>query len=473
MKFSRIFLALLVAAGLAAPVRAQTPISGFPAAGAITGSELVPIVQDGINRRTTISNMVTALGGTSYACGVAKTWVRALVSGVPTCVQPAIGDISGVYPFASGGTGSGVNATASGFSASNQALWLVGTLTASGAAPYALTSVTDTATGSTAVPALAAHWIAHNINNGAGEGSRFSLMPILTKNVAVPGTNAAKKFYTPFFAIHFANAGDGGSSSGPTYYGSYYGMASLLEMRAGATYLKSAQGAEFDISLQTGSSAQYKSAMLIASANSDAVKGSTYEAMLSFGRDATTTATWDRGIDFNWPLGLFPFSSSATLIGSSASGSVAYGVDLSNLTIATSAFKSTGFNVNGSGAATVASLASTGAVSAASGSFSGAATAARLQATASVPTQSNCGTSPSVDAGSSGNGGKFTIGSAATACTLTFASAFPTNAYCTVTPAAQPAAVANIPYVSAQSHTAFTVSGATASTAYFYTCVGN
>ena len=51
--------------------------------------------------------------------------------------------------------------------------------------------------------------------------------------------------------------------------------------------------------------------------------------------------------------------------------------------------------------------------------------------------------------------------------------AFANNAYCTVTPAAQPAAVANIPYISAQSKTAFTISGGTASASYYYTCGGN
>ena len=40
-------------------------------------------------------------------------------------------------------------------------------------------------------------------------------------------------------------------------------------------------------------------------------------------------------------------------------------------------------------------------------------------------------------------------------------------------PAAQPAAVANIPYISAQSKTAFTISGGTASASYYYTCGGN
>ena len=105
--------------------------------------------------------------------------------------------------------------------------------------------------------------------------------------------------------------------------------------------------------------------------------------------------------------------------------------------------------------------------------FDGGITAPVLYSTAAAPTASSCGTSPVVDTGSSNNAGKVTFGSATTACTLTFASAFANNAYCTVTPAAQPAAVANIPYISAQSKTAFTISGGTASASYYYTCGGN
>jgi hypothetical protein len=96
-----------------------------------------------------------------------------------------------------------------------------------------------------------------------------------------------------------------------------------------------------------------------------------------------------------------------------------------------------------------------------------------LTSAASNPTLSSCGGSPAIDSGSSSNSGKITFGSATTACTLTFASAFANNAFCTVTPGAQPAAVANIPYISAQSKTAFTISGGTASAVYYYNCGGN
>lgn len=402
--------------------------------------------------------------------------------------------------------GTGGNATATTFSAANQALWLVGNYTGSGTGPFAEISVTDTAnSGGSNFPNTALR-IDHNINSGAGAGNRNTLLPILTKNVAIAGSDGTKKFYTPFFSQMYAYAGDGGSPGTPL--GSYYGMSSILQLLSGATYVSSAAGGEIDVSVATGASVDLKVGLLLASVNNDAVKGTSYDGFLAFGADATTTAKWTYGITFGWPKGPWAFDTSSTLIGSVASTTsrvANYGVDLSGVTFSTAAYKSTGFLVDGSGATTVASLSS-GAVSGTTGIFSGAvsgttgtfsstvsgvagtfsgtvtganlttagnATALHYYSTISVPTASACGTSPAVDAGSSAHAGKITFGSATTACTLTFASAFANNAYCTVTPGAQPAAVANIPYISAQSKTAFTISGGTASAVYYYTCGGN
>lgn len=402
--------------------------------------------------------------------------------------------------------GTSQNATANSFSAANQALWLVGNYTGSGTGPFAEISATDTAnSGGSNFPNTALR-IDHNINSGAGAGNRNTLLPILTKNVAIAGSDGTKKFYTPFFSQMYAYAGDGGDPGTPL--GSYYGMSSILQLLSGATYVSSAAGGEIDVSVATGASVDLKVGLLLASVNNDAVKGTSYDGFLAFGADSTTTAKWTYGITFGWPKGPWAFDTSSTLIGSVASTTsrvANYGVDLSGVTFSTAAYKSTGFLVDGSGATTVASLSS-GAVSGTTGIFSGAvsgttgtfsstvsgvagtfsgtvtganlttagnATALHYYSTISVPTASACGTSPAVDAGSSNHAGKITFGSATTACTLTFASAFANNAFCTVTPGAQPAAVANIPYISAQSKTAFTISGGTASAVYYYTCGGN
>ncbi|MCC3246666.1 hypothetical protein LG047_15300 [Methylocystis sp. WRRC1] len=98
----------------------------------------------------------------------------------------------------------------------------------------------------------------------------------------------------------------------------------------------------------------------------------------------------------------------------------------------------------------------------------------RVTVTAALPSLSTCGTSPAVTAGSSNNGGSFTLGTGSpTACTVTFNSAYANTAFCTVTPRSSLGAVTY--YISSQSKTAFTVtlSAGTDSAQFNYTCFGN
>lgn len=89
------------------------------------------------------------------------------------------------------------------------------------------------------------------------------------------------------------------------------------------------------------------------------------------------------------------------------------------------------------------------------------------------PTLSSCGIGSSVDARSGNTGGKVTFGIGSTTCTVSFANAYPNAAFCTITPTVQPAAVANIPFISSISKNGFTISGGTATQAYLYACRGN
>ena len=290
-------------------------------------------------------------------------------SGAVTYAQPSAANVSGLYSYATGGNGTGANATTTGFSAANQALWVSGTLTGSGTGPYSIINITDTAQNLTAGTAVAGLWIAHNINTGALAGNRTSLQPILTKNVALPGTDKNLKFYIPHFSQFYVNSGDGGSAVGPTYYGDHYGGAALVQAGSGATWLETMQGFEIDVSIQAGANSKLKSGILLAGVNSDSQHGDVWEAFLSFTRDGTSTATWNRAIDLFYPQGQWAFSSATTILGSSqAGGAIGYGVDFSNLSISNSAFKSPGFNVAGAGATTVNGLTSTGTVTSTGGS---------------------------------------------------------------------------------------------------------
>ena len=293
--------------------------------------------------------------------------------------------VSGLYPYGTGAAGTGANATATTFSAANQSLWLVGTYTGSGTGPFAEISATDTASSGGSIFPNTALRIDHNVNTGAGAGNRNSLLPILNKNVAIAGTDATKKFYTPFFSQMYSTAGDGGSGGSP--YGSYYGFSSIMQAQSGSTFLSSVAGGEIDVAVQTGASTDMKVGLLLASVNNDAVKGTSYDGFLAFGADSTTTAKWTYGITFGWPKGPWAFDTSSTLIGSVASTTARvanHGIDFSGVTFSGSAFKSNNFTVSQAGAVAAASVAATGAVSGASAAFTGAATATDVTASGTL-----------------------------------------------------------------------------------------
>jgi hypothetical protein len=427
--------------------------------------------------------------------------------------------------------GTGVNATGATFGPTGQALYLSGTYTGAGYAPYALIFITDS--GSETTYDRPAMWIVHNVTGG--EGSRTALKTQLNINNDLPCTVTTRCFHIANFPQTYVNAKLGGDAV--TFRGDSYGGGCFNQLGANAKYVNSAGGCEFNVSVQSGASVKYKYITSHISVNSDAVAGTDFNAMSVFLADSSSTYKWPMMISAGRPDGAWPFNSSSVILGSTAPASgtrdIGVVIECTGFVITTACIRGTGFSINGSGAASVASLASTGAVSGTTGNFSSTLSASTITSTGasagfvaaprsgsgnnyqwynpsgtgirltdggsdlvtidsvgaistasnvtnlhnyttvSVPTASACGGSPAVDAGSSNHAGKITFGSATTACTLTFASAFANNAFCTVTPGAQPAAVANIPYISAQSKTAFTISGGTASAVYYYTCGGN
>lgn len=105
-------------------------------------------------------------------------------------------------------------------------------------------------------------------------------------------------------------------------------------------------------------------------------------------------------------------------------------------------------------------------------------TATHVLNTSSAPVLSSCGTgSPAATTGSTNQGGQFTVGGGTqNACTITFANAYPNYAFCAISPANATAAGSTIlPYVSASSKAAFTVTSTAASMAgavFNYSCNG-
>ena len=129
---------------------------------------------------------------------------------------------------------------------------------------------------------------------------------------------------------------------------------------------------------------------------------------------------------------------------------------------------------NSSSSPTVAaSLSRAGALTAASD----ISTPTHLLNTSGVPTLSSCGSTlnGTVATGSTNASGNITFGTITpTACTITFATAYPNYAFCTISAASAVAiAATTLPYISAQSKSAFTITiAAGAAPSFNYNCVG-
>lgn len=303
------------------------------------------------------------VNGTSYAFPFSTSGVigpGTTVVGDTACWNNTVGTLlKSCPPF----PGTSVNATATTFSAANQALWLVGTYTGTGSGPYAEFSITDTATNTTLGQALSGVRIDYNFGGtGTGAGNRTGLLPIMNMTGPTPGTNDDLKFYAPFFSQGYFYSSDGGTGSGAgNAHGNMYGGAMLAQAMCFAaahpsvcaTHLNGITGAEIDVSAQAGTSVDYKHVLTLIGVNSDAVQGTIHDSMLNFARDNTTTTGFRFGIAFAREDSTWPIDATGTMIGSVVPGTgartAAKGVDWTGITFSDSAFRSTGFAVDGTG----------------------------------------------------------------------------------------------------------------------------
>lgn len=196
-------------------------------------------------------------------------------------------------------------------------------------------------------------FVEHIFGGSSTRGGQRGMEVYGVLNAATHASNPDRNYAAAVFT-GAAYASDGGGSG--TEKGAIFGIGANGAALSGAINLLNVTAAELNTSCQTGSSVKYKSILQLVGRNDDAVQGSETDAMLSLSNQSGAVK-WERGILFGDQNGEFPLDASATLLGSDA-GSIANGIDLSALTIATSAFKSTGFDVAGTGAVS-ASLAGT------------------------------------------------------------------------------------------------------------------
>src|SRR5262245_2712796 len=168
-------------------------------------------------------------------------------------------------------------------------------------------------------------------------------------NAATNAANANRN-YVGIAGIGQANTGDGGTDTGGGAKGAIFGSNFVGTAVNGATNLLEISGGEVDCALQTGSTARYKMCWSIVSTALDKVHGASLDSLLSLGAVSGSNGI-NNVVQFTTANGIYPAAATGTLIGSDT-GTAGIGVDFNNVTFGTSAFRSTGFNVAGTGVIT-------------------------------------------------------------------------------------------------------------------------
>lgn len=205
--------------------------------------------------------------------------------------------------------------------------------------------VVDSVDCGTASDVFSSGWVfQHNFGGSSARGGRLGLniYSYLTAPLAAGNNN---KYYVALNASMTAQAAETG--------GQIFGAGIYAQATSAAVGLAGVIGGEVNTSIATGATASWKIGWAIVQLSTDLVQGTTRDAAIALSNQ-TGAVGWNDGIliDDAAGVGAFAIKSNGNLIRSTSSSTVANGIDISSLTITTSAFKSSQFKVSGAGVIT-------------------------------------------------------------------------------------------------------------------------
>lgn len=330
-----------------------TYISALPAATSVASADIVPVTQGstgantGTTRKATVAQMFAtppAMGGTTPNAG---TFTNLTLSGAV------------FQQYNRTGTGP----TLTPYFLSNQN-WL-GSYS-SGSSFGNNFNCQDTLDAG-AVNSFDFFYLGHVIN--AGFTGQRSTLRVLQQINGTPSDSPAKpqQYYVAANITSNAAVNLGGTAGAGNNRGSTIGLAIDSRISAGATYVGLVEACEMGAGLTTGTSASFCNVLKLSPMGLEdgGIGGGTF----SYNGLALSCNVGDVGFKTGIAIGGaeatgWPIASTGTIIGAtdptgSPAKTAAYGVDFSLVTFSTAAFKSTGFQVNGSGDLTAAKLFST------------------------------------------------------------------------------------------------------------------
>ena len=134
------------------------------------------------------------------------------------------------------------------------------------------------------------------------------------------------------------------------------GVNPQVRVDSGVTGIGVIAGLEANASIQSTGAATQKFGVAAVLTGDDAVHATTEEAALAIWSGSTANTGWNIGLDITNFGGHIPISTTGTIIKTTGSATVNYGIDFSSYTFNNGFLKSTGFTVDGSGNVSGASL---------------------------------------------------------------------------------------------------------------------
>jgi hypothetical protein len=202
--------------------------------------------------------------------------------------------------------------------------------------------------------------LVHVIQGEGAKGGREAFNALIQLNTSTGGADNPNHNYVGVTGQAIATVSDGGTdaSSATTSYGALFGGGFAGWAKSTATNLLHVTGFEADVQMDTGSSAWAKSIATFTLRDGDDVNGTSVNTGIWMYAAGTGSALLDSAIliDNNGGggasgdhYGRWPLKTTGTILKTGGGGTLANGIDISDTTFSGSAFKSTGFAVNGTG----------------------------------------------------------------------------------------------------------------------------
>lgn len=173
------------------------------------------------------------------------------------------------------------------------------------------------------------------------KGGRIGLLGEVYQQLGATNVLNTNRNYVGLVGQATTDSGDGGTDTGAGAKGAYFGLNGVAMVRAGATDLLEATGAEINTYVKAGASIRYLCGSTIVGVNE--VRGAEVDAALEIGGGSAGSGFgphigWKFGILFSDIHGADPTYSGSTLIGSYWGGTaglrpITHGVDLSGFAI--------------------------------------------------------------------------------------------------------------------------------------------